>query len=91
MSSWSTTSESAKRPEKVIRWSVAMDPAMAMGTRSPYDEGPPRRCGGKALCVVRAGQLKLSPQAQEEPALGLSIVKPCFSIVSAKSIVAPPR
>ena len=39
----------------------------------------------------RAGQLKESPQAQECPALGLSIVKPCFSIVSAKSIVAPMR
>src|SRR5699024_11186186 len=33
LSSWSTTSESAKRPEKVMRWSVAMDPAMAMDTR----------------------------------------------------------
>ena len=36
-------------------------------------------------------QLKLSPQAQELPALGLSIVKPCFSMVSTKSIVAPSR
>jgi hypothetical protein len=32
-----------------------------------------------------------SPQAQEPVALGLSIVKPCFSIVSTKSIVAPAR
>ena len=31
-------------------------------------------------------QLKLSPQAQDPPALGLSIVKPCFSMVSTKSI-----
>ena len=39
----------------------------------------------------RLRQLKLSPQAQELPALGLSMVKPCFSMVSAKSIVAPSR
>jgi hypothetical protein len=32
-----------------------------------------------------------SPQAQDPPALGLSMVKPCFSMVSAKSIVAPAR
>ncbi len=36
-------------------------------------------------------QWKESPQAQEPAAFGLSIVKPCFSIVSTKSIVAPPR
>ena len=41
--------------------------------------------------VLGLGQPKLSPQAQELPALGLSMVKPCFSIVSAKSTVAPPR
>ena len=38
-----------------------------------------------------AAQWKESPQAQEPPALGLSIVKPCFSIVSRKSMLAPPR
>ena len=32
-----------------------------------------------------------SPQAHEPVALGLSIVKPCFSIVSTKSMLAPPR
>jgi hypothetical protein len=36
-------------------------------------------------------QWKLSPHAHEPVALGLSIVKPCFSIVSTKSIVAPLR
>ena len=41
--------------------------------------------------VRRLNQWKLSPQAHEPVALGLSMVKPCFSIVSAKSIVAPPR
>ncbi len=34
-------------------------------------------------------QLNESPQAQEPVAFGLSIVKPCFSMVSTKSIVAP--
>src|SRR5262249_13079204 len=34
-------------------------------------------------------QLKESPQAQDPVAFGLSIVKPCFSMVSTKSIVAP--
>jgi hypothetical protein len=32
-----------------------------------------------------------SPQAQEPVALGLSIVKPCFSMVSTKSMTAPLR
>src|SRR5206468_9061266 len=36
-----------------------------------------------------ADQLKESPQAQEPVAFGLSIVKPCFSMVSTKSIEAP--
>ena len=38
-----------------------------------------------------AKKLKESPQAQELPALGLSMVKPCFSMVSTKSMVAPLR
>ena len=45
------------------------------------------RSGGRSVIA----QLNESPQAQELPALGLSIVKPCFSIVSTKSMVAPPR
>ena len=36
-----------------------------------------------------AGQWNESPQAQDPVAFGLSIVKPCFSIVSTKSMVAP--
>ena len=36
-------------------------------------------------------QLNESPQAQEPVAFGLSIVKPCFSMVSTKSIEAPFR
>ena len=34
-------------------------------------------------------QLNESPQAHEPVAFGLSMVKPCFSMVSTKSIVAP--
>lgn len=50
--------------------------------------GPSRGWPGP---VGTVGQLKLSPQAQELPALGLSIVNPCFSMVSEKSMVAPSR
>ena len=39
----------------------------------------------------RDRQWNESPQAQDPVAFGLSIVKPCFSMVSTKSIVAPPR
>jgi hypothetical protein len=64
---------------------------------------PPTKCRGPLLlfqlgdavgCASREGagaQLKLSPQAQELAAFGLSMVNPCFSMVSAKSIVAPSR
>ena len=38
-----------------------------------------------------APQWNESPQAQDPVAFGLSMVKPCFSIVSTKSMVAPPR
>src|SRR4051794_41949005 len=35
LSSWSTTRESANRPGKVIRWSVAMEPVTSSDTRGP--------------------------------------------------------
>lgn len=38
-----------------------------------------------------ASQWKESPQAHDPVAFGLSIVNPCFSMVSTKSITAPPR
>ena len=45
-----------------------------------------------ARCVLGVrGQWKESPQAQEPEAFGLSIVKPCFSMVSTKSMLAPLR
>ncbi len=58
--------------------------------RSPAPPGGARGAGRRQVSTVSsADQWKLSPQAQLPPALGLSMVKPCFSIVSAKSIVAP--
>src|SRR5215831_11858423 len=45
---------------------------------------------GPAVRYVDQPQNEL-PQAHPPVALGLSIVKPCCSIVSVKSIVAPPR
>jgi hypothetical protein len=79
-----------------------MDPVTAMRTgRHPTRVTPRRKVTalrdphhqGDALSPSNGGerQWKLSPQAQLPLALGLSIVKPCFSIVSAKSIVAPSR
>ena len=99
LSSCSTTSESANLPRKVIRWSVAMDPVTAIctGTNLQRRRPPTGHDAERARAAVASGplgdedQLKLSPQAQELPALGLSMVKPCFSMVSAKSIVAPSR
>ena len=64
-------------------------PRAGAPTDAPGRREGPRRSGAGPLGVLR--QLKLSPQAQELPALGLSMVKPCFSMVSAKSIVAPSR
>jgi hypothetical protein len=40
------------------------------------------------VTAIRTDQWNESPQAQEPDALGFSIVKPCFSIVSTKSLVA---
>lgn len=79
---------------------------MTEGRRPGTNPGPPpfSHFGAARIAVGRrlppfgcrplsaaGGQLKESPQAQEPVAFGLSIVKPCFSIVSTKSMVAPPR
>ncbi|GAA2711329.1 hypothetical protein GCM10010429_27630 [Micromonospora olivasterospora] len=47
--------------------------------------------GSADLARPLSAQLNESPQAQELPAFGLSIVKPWASIRSAKSMVAPAR
>ena len=75
-----------------------MDPVTAICTTTNLPGGVPAGAGtprgpvptARALST-RVRQLKLSPQAHELPALGLSMVKPCFSMLSAKSIVAPSR
>src|ERR1700754_5002224 len=85
-----------------MSWSVAMDPVTAIGTiRNPTGPatqrtpaGEPKLLAGVRGPAQRAGrdrQLNESPQAQEPPAFGLSIVKPCFSMLSTKSITAPCR
>jgi hypothetical protein len=76
-----------------------MDPVTAICTGTNLHRLPPpaghdaeRAHAAVAWALyAKEDQLKLSPQAHELPALGLSMVKPCFSIVSAKSMVAPSR
>ncbi|MFC5041295.1 hypothetical protein [Ornithinimicrobium kibberense] len=75
---------SAVRCHGVGGGSIGIPPSVPPARRTP----PSRPGRGR---VGRRRQLKLSPQAQELPALGLSMVKPCFSMVSAKSIDAPSR
>ena len=54
-------------------------------------EKTPGRARGFLAELTLTAQWNESPQAQEFCALGLSIVKPCFSMVSTKSITAPSR
>ncbi len=61
--------------------------AGAAGPKAPDRLAPRRHRRGAG----RERQWNESPQAQDPVAFGLSIVKPCFSMVSTKSIVAPPR
>ena len=68
---------------------VALGPA-APQTRQSRRQ-PPCVGGRRRLRRGVRAQWKESPQAQELCALGLSMVKPCFSMLSAKSISAPSR
>ena len=63
---------------------------IARASGSGHEKTPGRAQGFLAELTLTA-QWKESPQAQEFCALGLSIVKPCFSMVSTKSITAPSR
>src|SRR6478672_13762596 len=61
LSSCSTTSESAKRPSKVMRWSVAMEPVIAICTGRTYPSwGQPRRGrpgrGGRGAGAAAGGR-----------------------------------
>ena len=75
---------------------LAYDDADAAESMRHDAEAAGRRLGvGREARLDRAAapraQWKESPQAQEPVALGLSIVKPCFSMESTKSIIAPLR
>src|SRR5262249_970916 len=68
------------------------------GDRYPHGHNlqPRPRSAGHTVYPIPAPatgphQWNESPRAQGPVALGLSIVKPCFSIVSTKSMVAPAR
>ncbi|GIF11802.1 hypothetical protein Ate01nite_18340 [Actinoplanes teichomyceticus] len=70
--------------------------ALRVGSGSLRKEttGRSRAAGRPAdgtACEKLPDQWNESPQAQEFCAFGLSMVKPCASIRSAKSIVAPAR
>ena len=71
------------------------DPCPGRGRRSLTSSRTSRRrrpAGGRRLRRCEGvDQLKESPHAHEPVALGLSMVKPCFSMVSTKSMTAPPR
>ena len=68
-------------------------PPERAGTGCGSATGPGRPGPGVFVPAARGrpvlDQLNESPHAHEPVALGLSIVKPCFSMVSTKSIVAP--
>ena len=66
-----------------------LGPPRSPGTHTGPDRA--RRAGPELDVSASVRQWNESPQAQDPPAFGLSIVKPCFSIVSTKSIEAPPR
>ena len=72
------------------------------GCRAKWRSGMKRETAARRACAQQTAvsvalwrcecdQWKESPQAHDPLAFGLSIVKPCFSIVSTKSIVAPLR
>src|SRR5699024_9422540 len=62
-------------------------PAWPARTRHADPPGPSE----VALRSAAADQSNESPEAPEPPAFGVSMVKPCYSIVSEKSMVEPLR
>ena len=73
----------------MLRWLVG---SPRVSTRSVGKLGRGRRSTtDDRVGFAAPTQWNESPQAQEPVALGLSIVKPCFSMLSTKSIIAPLR
>lgn len=69
-------------------------PGGGRGGGSGYAKAASLSEGDAAFVRIRlcaTGLAEGAPQAQEPVAFGLSIVKPCFSMVSTKSMEAPPR
>ena len=79
------------RPNDMTPARVAEPVAVTRCDRRRLPHAPKRMQRGTRMSSAPRGrcQLKLSPQAQEPVAFGLSMVKPCFSMVSTKSIEAP--
>ena len=69
--------------------SIVTDYRVSRRRRTAQEPGGAWAVRGR--CVEPVAQWKESPHAHEPVALGLSIVKPCFSIVSTKSMLAPLR
>src|SRR6478735_309262 len=63
LSSCSTTSESAKSPSKVMRWSVAMEPVMAICTGRTY---PASGCGPRPASYVGPTPTRHRPDGDDE-------------------------
>ncbi|BCJ63469.1 hypothetical protein GCM10009779_60430 [Polymorphospora rubra] len=88
---------SAYRPSagrSIARHPLFTRPAAAPGATCRYPENRSTHAGGGHDRGPRrrgTAQWNESPQAQEFCALGLSMVKPCASIRSAKSMLAPAR
>ena len=82
--------EVGKRESRVSDAAARIAHALHLHRDGPVrnDEGPQPTGWGPSS---RVDQWNESPHAQEPVALGLSIVKPCFSMVSTKSISAPLR
>ena len=76
-------------------WSWAAEPALGRTGHTHSGGRTLRGCGRRCSALARVAsvddQWNESPQAQEPVAFGLSIVKPCFSIESMKSMFAPLR
>lgn len=75
---------------RVLQSAIAADPAQMPAVPRQDAERPPPEGDGLSS-KIKFAQWNESPQAHDPEALGLSMVKPCFWMVSSKSMVAPSR